>query len=181
MAATTEYTLLDIVNEMKDKQLIEIGSENGSGFFYIGTVEDLKKNIDEYDKMVKDYANTRIENANSRLTSSINNPPTISEYMETIATAYRQGKDPDLSYEGYEKYLKKYFSSLVSKKKTLDDRFDYYEQLKPLFERKVVDERRSIVDKGAVNVIVEGDEKGRFWDKSEVKSSPLMFMTDQFD
>lgn len=181
MAATTDYTLLDVVNEMKDKQLIEIGSENGSGFFYIGTIEDLKKNIEQYDVAVKEYANKCIENANNLLSRAINNPATITDYMDSIEIAFRQGKDVDLTYEGYEKYLKKYFASLISKKKALDARFDYYEQLKPLFKRKVVDERRSIVDRGAVNVIVEGNEKGGLWDKSEVKTSPLMFSTENSD
>ena len=167
--------LWEVVNEMDDSQEIEIGTKGGSGYFYIGTVGDLKKNINSYNDALQAYADRQEAEARKRFERALQNPPTIEAYMAKLISKYDDGEFVDTSYEGYQKYQEKWFASFTSKKHRLEDKEKNAKNVVTLFRRGVHEVFKSVVDKGALNIIITGDEIGRFWDKSEVGEEKMLF------
>lgn len=145
--------LREIVEKLPDEQLINIGAS--SGFIYCGTGEEFAKirdglNADLNERYIKSALETRktMEKLADRMTG---------ELTDNLNAAVNQFK---VAVTSVEESIKR-MNSLVKK----DDK---REPLVPLDERKVKETYKRL-DGTGINILIDGDEEGAFWDIGEYR------------
>lgn len=158
---------------LPDEALIKVGAKNGSGWFYVGTVEELKRYMDVYNDTVYNRWKYIVKNATERLERAVDNTPTWAMYIR--GTAKTMGIDTaDFSFESYLKSCRRYESKLM-KMRTLKQK---YERIRDSYihleKREVVSCEKSdpVVD-ATFNIIIDGSETGVVWTSDEIKERGL--------
>jgi hypothetical protein len=166
MAARVK-TLTKTLEGMSGK--IKIGAEDGSSYFYVGTAEDFRENMDKYEKMDMDYYDNKVNRTKERFEELLNTDTSFSGYAKKQYKAFvLAGSQPNFTMSGYTAYLTQHakktsacFSALKEERKRRADRV-------PLPIREVVEvfEADKVVDDCMV-IKISGDEIGTFWTTDE--------------
>ena len=158
---------------MKDKEgVVAIGA--ASGYFFIGTREEYEESIDKIQKKAISQAKEVLHDANSRLEAlkaggfdpvsvSIYIPETTDpEIMRGVLAGWKADADKlERNARCLYKFIDKYENAIKSKA-----RAEGIINAIPYRERQIKETYPSITE-DKTNVIVEGDESARFWDKEE--------------
>jgi hypothetical protein len=153
-----------LVNYNSEKKL-KVGAENGSAFFYCGTVGDFIANITDYSLLCKQNALDTFERAKSRLDYRVKNPPTV----ETFVQSEMKNDKKDFSMDNFFRYIQHYFKSIDRLINSLENAKIKLEKFKPLSERETIEIREAdpIADQNATIMIITGYEVGSYWTVEE--------------
>lgn len=161
-----------LVNYNSEKKL-KVGAENGSAFFYCGTVGDFIANITDYSLLCKQNALDTFERAKSRLDYRVKNPPTV----ETFVQSEMKNDKKDFSMDNFFRYVQHYFKSLDRLINSLENAKSKLEKFKPLTEREVVEIREAdpVADQDVTIAIITGYEAGSYWTAKEAWNKSISF------
>ena len=156
--------------------IIAIGAS--SGFIFIGTREQYEEEIDKAYKKAVTGAKETLKDAEARLEAlkrggfndieicrSIPETTDVTELSETFAE-WRFSAD---KLEKYAKLLKAFTERYESAAKS-KARAERILSSKPYREREIKEKYKAI-RKGQTNIIIEGDENGRFWSLDEAEEA----------
>lgn len=161
---------------MKDKKgIVAIGA--ASGFFFIGTKEEYEESIDKIHAKAISSAKEVLNDANARLIAlkaggfdpvevSIYIPETTDiEILRGVFAGWRADADKlEKGAKLLRKYTKKYENAAKSKA-----RAERIISSIPYRERQIKETYPSILE-DKTNVIIDGDESGRYWDMEEANN-----------
>lgn len=139
---------------------IKIGSSNGNGYFYYGTIGDWRKNGNDYSDELKDHMYSRY------LKSLKNSNDTIQSFCRNIIAKSENGVVP----EKYISTIENYFGRISKMVNAKNNTKKWYDNFVPVSDREVVeffDADMAIEDEDCMILIVEGNESGKFWDGNE--------------
>lgn len=161
--------IADVLANYPDDYNIKIGSADGNGYFYCGTVADWNENCDAYSVAMKAHVLERYNNAFNSCQKSIKlfceNTIKASKDHKTITEDYI------LSVENYFERIGK----MVTTKNNAKKRMDLYV---PIGDREVVEyfEADLAVEfPECLIILIKGSESGKFWDNTEVTDCHLGF------
>ena len=166
--------LLKDLKEKNPDQIIKIGSVDGTGFWYCGTVRYFLDNISSINKTVKEYSAAQLASAQKAFESLLESYPTPADYAKLELK--KEAEERKMSVEGYNKLLSRWFSAVISadaRIKTWEQRFENYVALSKR-EVKDSDMADPVVDEGVLWILVDGFEAGRYWTTDEVKAMPAV-------
>lgn len=150
-------TLSEVLEELPEDQIIKLGAADGSSFFFIGRISDLEKNFEKYDKQIKVVL----------LNSLLNN---VKNYASTLklTTVPKYG----LWNEDLERYInqaRKYTKEIKVRFDLIDEKWVYYQIVKPLQNREVIEVAHSdkTIEPDVIRILVEGFETGNYWSTDE--------------
>lgn len=127
---------------------VKIGGNEGSGFFYCGSFEDLRNNQEHYENLLLGYELRRVRKARNKK----------DEIYEFMLYGWNVWQDYLIKLRRFEE---------------LQRQIKYYTGL---FSRRVVRAYKATgFDDGAWIVIINSDINGKFWTIDEVKSPTLAF------
>ena len=158
------------LRSLDPQQKIKVGSKESSSFWYIGTAEDLLKNIEVYSTYCKLYIEKIRKRAETRLNNAIANYPTPEEYIRYEL----QMSKPNLTTEGYMKTLNAWFASVAKLQEKKQIKAEWDDNFVKLAAREVVDCFMSDpnVDYGVMQITVHGYEFGKYWIFNEASRTP---------
>lgn len=169
--------ILEAIAKYPAEQKLKIGAKDGTGWWYVGTVGDVRMWNEALDEKCHKYAMDIQKNAVKSLNARLKNQPTPEAFARTqIKKAEDTGEYLDLSREAYQTALERYFADVnkaVTHLKIMSKRLNEYVKLQ---EREVVDCAMSdpAADAGVVRVLTAGYEYGSFWATDEAKSLPTV-------
>ena len=102
-------TLKKELRKLEPEQKIKVGSKGGSMFWYVGTADDLLKNLPVYNAYCELFIKTALKNANNRLKSALATYPTLEEYAKFELAMTK----PDLTVEGSEAAVAAWFNNII--------------------------------------------------------------------
>jgi len=167
-------TVRETLEKFEDSQKVKIGASGGSGWFVIGTVEEIKANLADIETAIMVYPNQRLERAEKAFSKACHNPMDMSAYMLKQLARHQQGFVPDLTWEGYLKEFEKYCHTVETKLATIRRMEDAKYNVKQLMDREVLDVSKSI-KKDGMRILVEGNEEGLWWDAEEKKEGDKIY------
>lgn len=149
--------VLEAIDLLPDDQKLKVGSQ--SGFFYVGTVEQFRYNINKIDSKCREYQERLFKTAEKNLKSARNNKPNPDEC-----------DDYDSELEAWEKKIVR-LQKLVKKH---EGRLRRYV---PLIKRNVNDSGMCLPesDPEVYRVVIDGYEVGAFWTLSEIMFVKFVF------
>lgn len=141
-------TLSEFVDTV-ETEMIKIGAENGSGFFFVGPVEALRGDgMQTYEDYIREYEYDR-----------------IIATKESLKKAQARVSESSESEEARKKLIK----AMKARIKTWTE---YYRTRRPLGDREVIRSYfPTAYDEEMMIAIVEGDTFGKYWTFDEVKSN----------
>lgn len=172
--------ILNALEPYDYKKPLKVGSSDGSGFFYCGTVGNFVEDMEDHSDLLRKHALASVQAANRRLNQRLSNPPTIDRFCRE---ELRSDK-PNLTFENYRFYVDHYFAAIKGFKSAADTQEEHYEAFKPLSKREVVEIREAsdAADPGVTILIIDGYELGKYWTVGEAKGkSYIAFMKDSGD
>lgn len=160
----------DFLAQTDKSQKIKVTSEEGSSFWYIGTVEDMQEKLSDYTYLCRVEEEQSGTNAKKRLTRLLNNPPNPVNYVK----AELEKRNPNPSKEAYLASLDGWFRAVVVAKNYVDETDQRLRKFASLGFRKVVDVARCdrTEDPGYLRVTVDGFETGAYWTSDEALELP---------
>lgn len=164
--------------EDKDTK-IKVGANNGSGYFYVGTVGDFLDNSEKYDQADVSYFDNRVKRANDNLEMMLNADTSFSgfakkQYRKWENTATR----PNFSTDAYDLFLRSHSDQLFKKFRTYINERKYRADRTPLMSRCITNSfyADKVVEPAGVIVIqIEGRESGQFWTMDEAEWPEIKF------
>lgn len=157
---------------------IKVGAQNGSGFFYIGTVGDFLDNSEKYEQADISYFDNRVKRANENLESTLNADTSYSGFAKKQYRKWENtGTKPIFSTDAYNQFLCGHASQLLKKFQTFINERKYRGERTPLMSRKVTDffAADKVAEPEDVLVIqIEGRESGQYWTFDEAESIPAV-------
>lgn len=170
----------DALYGMPSTKRIKIGAENGTSFFYCGTIEDLLFKIDDYSLICRQNARKEVAEANNRLSRLINNPPTIERFVKREL----RKPIPAVSIENYNLYVEMYLKIINRTLNSIDTKKFRLSTFEPLDKREVIEVREAdpAVDEDVIILIVSGYEVGSYWTTDECdENTNISFQNDYID
>lgn len=172
--------LLEALQAYPDDQPVKIGTVDGGGYWYLGTVGDVRQRTAILNDACYEYAVRLHQNAIKSIDFLTQNPPTHDRFMKwQKRIALNLDTEPDFSPESYEKFKAKYAHDKkraeLYKKKTAQRVSTYVS----LYDREVLDiaDCIDVADPGVVRVVITGYEHGACWVMAEAKEFPaVMFL-----
>ena len=167
--------ILEAIAQYPAEQKLKIGAADGTGWWYVGTVGDVRMWNEALDEKCHKYAMDIQKNAVKSLNARLKNQPTPEAFARAqIKKAEDTGEYLDLSREAYQAALEKYFADVhkaVAHMKAMSKRLKEYVKLQ---EREVIDCAMSdkAADPGVVRVLTAGYENGAFWTTDEAVKLP---------
>ena len=156
---------------------VKIGAENGSGFFYAGSIVNYLDNIERVDKACHLAAKQNVSRHKDRIDRMCRNCPTPEAFARRCLARDEQEK---MTSENYSQFLDAYYKKLCSVSEETQKAEDILNNWKVLAQRKVVRCDDSIADEDCLVVIIEGYELGRYWTLDEVpKGEEVCFSLDE--
>lgn len=155
---------------------IKLGADCGSGFFYVGSVELLNENAEEYDQQLKAAARNSAAVHKKSRDSMASNPPTLTSYvMEEL-----HEDKPMPSFHDYMKSVAAWMKACVKKEEAYRAAIDRAENFQCLMKREVIriQEADKIADEGVLIIVVRGGERGKYWISGEANGEPFGLMGD---
>ena len=159
--------LLQLLKSTKHKS-VKIGAENGTGFFYVGSVDNFITNIERVDAACHMAADHRVRNCKTRMERLLKNCPTPGMFSARLLA---KGRVNEITAEGYNSLLNEYFGkvrSLDEETKRAEELLEHYTTIEL---RTVVTcfEADPDVDEDCLVIIIEGWELGKYWMLEEAK------------
>ncbi|MBR5279961.1 MAG: hypothetical protein IKU26_03210 [Clostridia bacterium] len=167
--------ILEAIAKYPAEQKLKIGAADGTGWWYVGTVGDVRMWNEALDEKCHKYAMDIQKNAVKSLNARLKNQPTPEAFARAqIKKAEDTGEYLDLSREAYQAALEKYFADVrkaISYLKTASQRLKEYVKLqdKPVVDCAMCD---PAADFDTLRVITEGYENGAFWTTDEAVKLP---------
>ncbi len=161
------------LSEFSPDTVVKIGSEKGSSWWYVGTVEDFNKYADYYDDAILNRWQSVYKNATKKLLKAVDEAPTWSTYMNKVI-AKKGFEGVDYSYSAFLKHCDQYTRNL-NKLERLRKRYqtilEGYENIK---DRQVVRCAKSdpTMD-DTMNIVVTGYETGAVWTSDDAETRGL--------
>ena len=144
-------TLFDLFDMYIHDTAIKLGSKDGSGFFYCGTIRDLMNKCGTYDEILYNREAHLIKRCQERIRQMENGP--VPEHMD---------KD-------------QFDAELERRRARLAWLQESHKNYIHLADREVIQDYDATgFDEGAIIVIIEGYENGAYWTLDEVKT-PMSF------
>lgn len=79
-------TILEELAAYSAETPLKIGSRGGTRFFYVGTVGDVRDNIDDYDDLLFDHLNARVQRAKVKLAEAkAADSPAVEELTDILS------------------------------------------------------------------------------------------------
>lgn len=165
MAESNHTILADLLATLPADRRLKLGAHNGSSFFYVGTVADVRENMDLYSRKLRNYAKMQLINAKADLEQKLRNPPTLQRY----AMAQVKTEKPDWTIDGFHAQAAGWLRDVKRLAGNLDKADRQYKAFADLPIREVLShfDADPLVDTDTTVIIVEGFEKGRYWTASE--------------
>lgn len=161
------------LTELSPDTVVKIGSEKGSSWWYVGTVEDFNRYADYYDDAILNRWQSVYKNATKKLTKAVDEAPTWSAYLnKEIAKKGFEGVD--YSYSAFLKHCDAYTRNL-KKLERLRKRYQtILESYEHIHDRQVVRCAKSdpTMD-DTINIVVTGYETGAVWTSDDCESRGL--------
>lgn len=160
MTITEAMTHIDDLNTP-----IKVGAKNGTSFIFCGPVCELFANLsnlelEHYTKSVKSISKQQI-----KMDNLLNSFPTFESYSRKV---YEESDGTDIgTFEGWEEAVRKHFKLLQRNKQQLIGMEAKHENRVPLRNRKIVDMYTSISEPDVWIFLIEGSEKGNYWNRHE--------------
>ena len=178
--AKAEMKLRMVLDIIEDKtQKIKIGADNGSSFFYVGTVEDFTANESKYEQADISYYDNCVKSAEDNLDALLNADTSFSGYAKA---QYRKwvtvSARPNFSTSAYSVFLENHAHQLMVKFDSLiKERKNRLERL-VLMERPVTQKFNAditVEPDGVIVLSVKGNEIGAFWTTDEADGPQIKF------
>lgn len=169
--------ILEAIAKYPAEQKLKIGAADGTGWWYVGTVGDVRMWNEALDEKCHKYAMDIQNNAVKSLNARLKNQPTPEAFAwAQIKKAEDNGEYLDLSREAYKAALEKYFADVhkaVAHMKAMSKRLKEYVKVQ---EREVIDCAMCdpAADAGVVRVLTAGYENGAFWTTDEAVKPPTV-------
>ena len=151
--------LTKVLSNTKYKN-VKIGAENGSGFFYAGSVDNYLKNTDRVDRACHLAAKQSVSRRKARIETLCKNCPTAETY---IRKSLSRNDAENMTAENYLKFLDKYFNTVRNVTKEMQKAEELLAHWEPLAQRRIVRKEESTVDEDCLIVIINGYEQGSYW------------------
>lgn len=166
MAKTLEKTL----RTLDPWQRIKVGTQRGTGFFYVGSAGDLLDYGSGYDLVCYQNVQKIKNSAEKRLNAALENYPSLKLFAET---ELRTG-NPKLSYDRYLEVVNAWFKQIERMSESLKRKQDRLGKFVHLPDRLVVEEALCdpASDYGVYRIVIEGNESGPYWLSSEPEKKP---------
>lgn len=159
-------TIREAIMHIDDQNTpIKVGAKNGTSFIFCGPVCELFANLsnlelEHYTKSVKSISKQQI-----KMDNLLNSFPTPESYSRKI---YEESDGTDIgTFEGWEEAVRKHFKLLHRNKQQLIGMESKHENRVPFRNRKIVDMYTSISEPDVWIFLIEGSEKGSYWDRHE--------------
>lgn len=162
--------ILKAIEKYKDTQKIKLGS--ASGFFYIGTVGDLKDRIEVIDDGCKTFIRQRRQSTQETLVNWLGMDMTPSGWARTEL----KNEEPDLSVQNYINALDAYYRKVKSAKENAELWYKRFLMFEHIWNREVTDIGKAKLpeENGYILIVLEGHEQGKFWTSDEAKEIPAV-------
>jgi len=143
--------------------LLKIGTEKGSGFFFVGTAKEYMDMRSRIDKAVKKKAEGDVYAKAMRLLWAISDKRLKREVEDYVLFEKKLPAKLKERLAFKKRAVKAYENALMIKASS-----------KGISKREILEEYDSdpVMDKAKI-LIVEGYESGKYWDKTERSDSPL--------
>ena len=182
MANARNQKLGDLLKN-KDKYVgytFRIGNKNGSGFWFIGSLDELTSIIDEEEEKAKESLDSMLEAAGAKFICAVADRPSFDEYLEGIYTSHtiaaeKKGVKDFPPFEEWVKtcgITKTLYADRISRR-ILNSRTKFFElrryikSFKGLVNCKIEEVYESITHAGTKIVIIDFYGDGKWWDESE--------------
>lgn len=157
---------------------IKVGAQNGSGFFYMGTVGDFLDNSEKYEQADISYYDNRVKRADDNLQAMLNVDTSFSGFAKKQYRKWENaGVRPNFSTDAYNLFLRGHAEQLVKKFQSYINERKYRGERTPLMNRKVTDffAADKVVEPEDVLVLkIDGRESGQYWTFDEAESTPAI-------
>lgn len=157
---------------------IKVGAENGSGFFYMGTVGDFLDNSEKYEQADITYFDNRVKRADDNLEAMLNADTSYSGYAKKQYRKWENtGMRPNFTVDSYDVFLRGHAMQVLKKFQTFISERQYRAARTPLMSRQVTDffGADKVAEPEDVLVIqIEGRESGQYWTFDEAESIPAL-------
>ena len=170
--------ILEAVAAYDAGQKIKIGAKDGTGWWYVGTVADVRQYLEVLNDKCFKYATTVQKNAVETLDTRLKKWPTPETYARLQLRRHADGRDSDLSLGGYTDTLKQWFADAWLAQRHLEQASARLKHYVPLSLREVVDVSKSEPcesgDPGVIRILLAGYEYGAFWTTTEAETFPAV-------
>jgi len=162
------------IKTLPDDQMIKVGSKNGCGWWYVGTVKDFIKKMDdislELNKALKAIKKTSERNLETKL----RNWPTPERYARFQLR--KNDFEKALTYNAYNAWLSNWFTSVAKQKKSIIKAKENVKFFVDLYKREIIETSKAdeVIEEDCIRILVEGVEDGMFWSTDEAKSLPAV-------
>ena len=160
-------------------QKIKVGSKESSCFWYVGTADDMLKNLQVYNAYCDLHIDTVRSNAENNLKHALAEFPTPAVYAKCELGC----KKPDLTAEGYMAALNSWFADIIRLNEKKEQKVKWDEEYKRIDEREVVEAVMSDpgADPDVMRITVRGHEHGKYWMFCEAPRVPSCAFASSFD
>lgn len=159
-------TITKAVKQIDNKDtIIKVGAKKGTSFIFCGPAKELARSMSElelehYTKSVKAISKQKI-----KIDNMLGSFPTLESYSRNV---YEESSGVDIgTFEGWEEAVRKHFKLLQRSKQRLIGMEARHSNRIPLKNRTIVDIYPSITEPNTWIFLIEGFEKGNFWDRNE--------------
>lgn len=165
-------TIEEILDNLKDDTTVYIGTMDGSGYFWIGSVEKAKESFEAMDKILSNLGKRDIANYEERLTSLEHSKPKKNWMKMKNSFGIMQLTEVDETEGHFNTRMKSYTKNLNKAKEKLARLKSYEKNLTDICHREVIEHGEKIEVSDfqygpKYMILVEGFESGRWWFKSE--------------
>lgn len=169
--------LLQELAEIDGEQKIKVGAK--TSFFFCGTVNQLLDNMNQYSDSMKLMAFKIARSAEMSHKKLVNNPPSLTIY----AMGECNRATPRMTMEGWNNEVKRWFENVLRSEMHLRDVKNYSTEFVWLGKRKVKEIRDAdeVIDPATKIIVIDGNERGRFWTFEEVKGSNFGLQNEEED
>lgn len=171
-------TFEEALEKYKPNTKIKIGADDGTGFFYVGTVGDIVDGMSKFEKIDHAYYKNRLKSARQEFASEVNRDVSIMAYAKNVFNRVNANKSigNPFSEEDYQRFVAHHFKLLNAKYKTKLEEEEANNNYIPLSRRTVSGTFKAAkpVDDNVTVIMVSGYEKGAYWTYDEAESAPSM-------
>lgn len=172
-------TLKRILRELDPNQKIKVGSKESSCFWYVGTADDMLKNLQVYNAYCDLHIDTMRSNAEGNLKRALAAFPSPADY----ARCELECKKPRLTAEGYMSALNVWFADIIRLNEKKEQKVRWDKEYQRIDDREVLESTMSdpTVENDVMRIIVHGHEHGKYWMFCEAPRLPSCAFAASFD
>lgn len=175
-----EKTIFAEILETEDDSFgLMVGAKKGSKWFYVGTIADMKQNINKYSKKCYKRAIELEENAFGKYEDLLNNEPTLKSFvMQEL-----KNSKPNMTVSNYNAYVNAWLKSVEAKQAAYSKKKKQREEFVPLSERTVLEKfvANGFVEHNIIKIVLTGFETGGYWMSSEAEEIPSISFVDKVE